>query len=57
MGLDLQDCLLIIGVLLLVAGTGAIYWPAGLILAGLLCLLFAFLIERRGADIGKEWGC
>jgi hypothetical protein len=43
---DVQDGLLLGGCLLLVAGIAAIYWPAGLIAAGLLCLGFAHLIER-----------
>jgi len=43
---DLQDALLILGVLLLEAAAAAIWWPAALILGGLLSLGFAWLIEK-----------
>lgn len=38
-----------IGFLLLVAGVGAIYWPAGLIVAGLFLLAWSFLVARAVA--------
>jgi hypothetical protein len=43
---DLQDSLLLTGVLSLETGVAAIYWPAALILLGLLCLGGVLLIER-----------
>jgi hypothetical protein len=44
--LDLQDVLLALGFLALTRGVAAIYWPAALILAGLIFFTFALLIER-----------
>lgn len=44
--LDLQDFLLAFGVVSLCAGVGFIYWPAALVLFGLLCLCAVFLIEK-----------
>ena len=38
-----------IGFMLLVAGVGAIYWPAGLIVAGLFLLAWSFLVARAVA--------
>ncbi|MDD2728182.1 hypothetical protein [Malikia sp.] len=38
-----------IGFLLLVIGVGAIYWPAGLIIAGLFLLAWSFLVARAVA--------
>lgn len=46
---DLQDILLASGILFLEAAASVIWWPAALILAGLFCLGFAFLIERDRA--------
>lgn len=43
---DFQDALLGMGVILLAAGVAAIYWPAALILLGLLALAAVVLIER-----------
>jgi hypothetical protein len=45
-GIDLQDMLLAGGFCSLIAGVAMIYVPAAFVLAGMLCLLFAFLIER-----------
>ena len=45
-GGDWQDALLVAGFVCLETGVAFIYWPAALILAGLLFFLFAFLIER-----------
>ncbi len=44
--LDLQDALLVVGFLGLESGVAAIYWPAALILGGVICFSFAYLIER-----------
>lgn len=44
--LDVQDGLLIMGIGCWEAAAIVIWWPAALILAGLFCLGFAFLIER-----------
>lgn len=44
---DLQDWLLVVGILCLEGAAGVIWWPSALILAGLFCLSFAFLIERE----------
>ncbi len=38
-----------IGFLLLVVGVGAVYWPAGLIVAGLFLLAWSFLVARAVA--------
>ena len=46
MKLDLQDWLLLVGVVCVCTGVGFIYWPASLILLGLLCLSNVLLIER-----------
>lgn len=46
---DLQDGLVIGGFVALEAGIAAIYWPAALIVAGLLAFGFAYLIERDRA--------
>lgn len=43
---DLQDALLILGVILLEIAAAVIWWPASLILGGILSLGFALLIER-----------
>lgn len=43
--LDLQDCLLISGILQLEGAAVVIWWPSALVLGGLFCLAFAFLIE------------
>jgi hypothetical protein len=47
MKFDLQDCLLAAGFVSFETGVGFIYWPAALILAGLLCFAFALAIERE----------
>ncbi len=41
-----------IGCLLLSLGAGAIYWPAGLIVAGLVFLLFAWVVAQSRA---RRW--
>lgn len=43
---DLPDGLIVAGYALVTTGTAAIYWPAGVVVAGLLCFCFAVLIER-----------
>ncbi|HXI92977.1 MAG TPA: hypothetical protein VNO24_23475 [Blastocatellia bacterium] len=43
---DLQDGLLIAGILSLEAAAIVIWWPSALILAGLFALGFVFLMER-----------
>lgn len=43
---DLQDALLLGGVLLLETAAFVIWWPAALILGGLFSLGFALLIEK-----------
>lgn len=43
---DLQDALLALGIALLAGGVAAIYWPAALILGGVIALLMVALIER-----------
>lgn len=48
-GWDLQDGLLVCGFCCLEGGVAAIYWPAALILAGLLCFGFAYSIEKLKA--------
>lgn len=46
----------IIGFLLLVAGVAAIYWPAGLIVAGLLLLAWSALVARSLARNQQKAG-
>tara|TARA_Y100000114_G_scaffold67646_1_gene61998 strand:- start:12918 stop:13070 length:153 start_codon:yes stop_codon:yes gene_type:complete len=41
----MPSILQIIGLLAIVLGVGFIYWPAGLIVAGLSCALMGFLLE------------
>lgn len=48
--LDLQDGLLLVGVATLCAGVGFIYWPASLIVFGVLSLAAVFLIARTQPD-------
>jgi len=43
---DLQDFFVALGSFSLVAGTALIYVPAAVILAGVLCFVFAIMIER-----------
>ena len=43
---DFQDWLLLLGFLSLESGVALIYPPAALILGGLLCFGFAFLIQK-----------
>lgn len=43
---DLEDALLVAGVLSLCGGVACIYWPASFILFGLLCFLGVYLIGR-----------
>lgn len=38
--------LFIVGALLVVAGTAVIYWPAAVVVAGVLCLLAATDLQR-----------
>lgn len=47
--MDLQDGLLVCGVVFLEWGTWLIWKPAAFLLAGVLCLSFAWLIERDRA--------
>ena len=53
---DLQDCLIVGGFICLVTGVGVIYWPAALILAGLLFFAAVWLIElaKRPGPQKKE---
>jgi hypothetical protein len=44
--IDLQDALLVLGIALFESGVAAIYWPAALILGGVMCLFLTALIER-----------
>jgi hypothetical protein len=44
--MDLQDYLLIAGVVFAEAAALVIWWPAALILAAMLCFGFALLIEK-----------
>lgn len=44
---DLQDVFLVLGFSALVGGTVAVNWKAGLMLAGILFLVAAYLIERQ----------
>lgn len=44
--LDLQDFMLMAGFVSFVAGVAFIYWPAGLIVAGILFFAAVYLIER-----------
>lgn len=37
----------IVGILAVVVGVGCIYWPAALILAGLVALIGGYLLEER----------
>lgn len=53
---DLQDGLVASGFVALVVGVAAIYWPAALILAGLLFFGFAALIEFARAKEEKQIG-
>jgi chromate transport protein ChrA len=48
--LDLQDWLLMAGVAFFEGAAFVIWRPAVLILAGLFCFLFVFLIERSRND-------
>jgi hypothetical protein len=43
---DLQDGVLALGVAALCAGVGCVYWPAALIVLGLLCFWAVWLMER-----------
>lgn len=43
---DLQDCLLIAGVVFFEAAALVIWWPSALILAGIFCFVFVALIQR-----------
>ena len=52
--LDLQDVLIVAGFLGLESGVAAIYWPAALILAGLIFFSFALLIERSQRIAKRE---
>ena len=44
--------LLIAGAVLLTIGVGAIYWPAGVIVAGCLCVLLSVGETRANAPSG-----
>jgi len=48
-GVDLQDVLLVAGVVFEEIAAVCIWWPAALILAGVFCLFFAYQIERSKA--------
>jgi hypothetical protein len=50
---DLQDFLLIGGIGFLEVSAWVIWWPSALILAGLFCFGFAYLIERDGTTEPK----
>jgi hypothetical protein len=53
--LDLQDALLLMGVGSLCGGIAAVYWPAALMMFGLICLTAVYLIERsRNAKPASE---
>ena len=52
--LDLQDVLIVAGFLGLESGVAAIYWPAALILGGLMSFAFALLIERSQRIAKRE---
>jgi hypothetical protein len=39
--------LALVGVALMAAGVAVIYWPAALILVGVLCVAVAFVVEVR----------
>lgn len=43
--IDVQDVMIVVGFLSLVCGVATIYWPAALIVAGLLFFAFAWLIQ------------
>ena len=45
-GIDLQDCLLVLGIASGETACAVIWWPSSLILACLFCFTFAWLIER-----------
>lgn len=56
-GFDLQDALLLVGILLLEIAALVIWWPAALILGGSFALGFAWLIERsKSLTIRKTHG-
>lgn len=50
--LDAQDALIVGGSLSLIGGAGEISRAAGLIVAGLLCFAFVFMIERAKGKRG-----
>ena len=43
---DLQDTLVLSGILCGEAAAAVIWWPSALVLAALFCFAFAYLIER-----------
>lgn len=45
-GIDLQDCLLLAGIISGEAAAIVIWWPSSLILAALFAFGFAYLIEK-----------
>lgn len=56
-GFDLERAGIVIGMvgfLLLVAGVSFIYWPAGLITAGLLLLAWSAMAARAAARLAQQ---
>jgi len=57
--IDVQDILLLAGVASLCTGVGVVYWPAAVILFGIICLILVLLIERSKqiplSDKDKAW--
>lgn len=51
---DLQDVFVVLGFVTLVGGTSAINWKIGLMLAGVLLLSAAYLIERQKRSISPK---
>jgi hypothetical protein len=51
--LDLQDILIVAGIVCAEAAAAVIWWPAALILAALFCFGFAYLIEVARAKEKK----
>lgn len=52
--IDLQDCLIVAGIVSGEAAAIAIWWPAALILACLFSFGFAFLIALGKAEIARR---
>ena len=47
---DLQDALLLAGIVFWEIAAAVIWWPSALVLAGAFCLGFAILIEKTKAN-------